>query len=442
MRSVRHDGLMITVVPDTNAFHGARWLKSSAGQRLVDLARAGACQVVIPQVVIDELERQHREALTKQRDEARAALSEIKYLMDLDDIVAKFDDLLDKVAADRDALLAQTGIRPAPVPEDIAGDLVQRDLARQRPFMEMDGGKKKSFGFRDAVIWETLLDVVEANNSGDAIFFVTRDTGYFPKGLNDRLHPHLLDDLDQRSIPRDRIKVIDTLENVVEAAKAAASDAQAKAAEAKAAKDPSNTNERLLATMLRGYAYDASRRAELVSVAFEAIQALIGKSIDDEMDASGQYSPPAFVQFDFPKEMESARILEFEPDSDFQIEDANNDLVVVRVDVSVGIEGNTFKADYYAANDDIQIIDVLNDYYFETSTWVRARAVVEIDTEQGPGHYDDVTVVLENNPNPPPSTDPTSVTLDINLDPGSPELDPDPGSAELDPDPGDPRDAV
>lgn len=442
---------MITVVPDTNPFHGARWLASSAGQRLIDLARTGCCQVAIPQVVIDELERQHREALTKQRDDARAALSEIKSLVDLNDIVAKFDDLLDRVGADRDALLAQSGIHAAPLPTYIARDLVRRDLARRRPFMEMDGGKRKSFGFRDAVIWETLLDVAGADDSGDTIFFVTRDTGYFPKGLNDRLHPHLLDDLDQRNIPRNRIKVIDTLENVVEAAKAAASDAEAKSAEEKAAQNPSNTDELLLATVLRGYAHDALRRAELVRIAFDAIQALVGKSISDEMDGSGEYSPPAFVQFDFPQEMESARITGFEPDSDFQIDDANGDLVVVRVDLSVGIEGNTFKDDYYAADTDIEIIDVLNDHYFETLTWVRVRAVVEIDTEQGPGHYDDVTVVLENNRTPPPATDPTSVTLDIDLepdacernpDPSSPELDLDPGSTELPPDSEDPRDAA
>ncbi|MFJ3321996.1 PIN domain-containing protein [Curtobacterium sp. NPDC086286] len=423
---------MLTVVLDTNPFHGARWLSSAAGQRLVDLARDGSCQVAIPEVVIDELERQHREALTKQRDEARGALSELRSLVDLDEIVAKFDDLLGKVAAVRDALLAQTGIDAAPVPEDITRDLVRRDLARRRPFMEMDGGKKKSFGFRDAVIWETLLDVAGADDSGDTIFFVTRDTGYFPKNVSDRLHLHLLEDLDQHGIPRDRIKVVDTLENVVEAVKAAVSEAEAKAAEARAAHDPSKAG---LATVLRGYALDASRRAELVSVAFDAIQALIGNSIEDEMDASGGYSPPAFVQFDFPQEMESARIVAFEPDSDFQIDDVNGDLVVVRVELSVGLEGNTLKADYYVADEDIQILDVLNDYYFETMTWVRARAVVTIDTEQGSGHYDDVTVVLENNPNPPRSTDSTSVTLDFDIDsePASTELVPDPGSSDLDP---------
>lgn len=77
---------MITIVPDSNAFLGARWLTSVAGQKLIDLAAAGSCEVVLPQVVVDELERQHREALTKQRDEARTALSEVKSLVDIDDV--------------------------------------------------------------------------------------------------------------------------------------------------------------------------------------------------------------------------------------------------------------------------------------------------------------------------------------------------------------------
>jgi len=110
---------MITVVPDTNPFRGARWLASSAGQRLAELAQTGSCQVVIPQAAVDELERQHREARTKQRDEARAALSEIKSLVALDETVVKFDDLIDKVSTDRYALLVQPGIRATPVPADI-----------------------------------------------------------------------------------------------------------------------------------------------------------------------------------------------------------------------------------------------------------------------------------------------------------------------------------
>ncbi|TDN41939.1 uncharacterized protein DUF4935 [Curtobacterium flaccumfaciens] len=433
---------MITVVPDTNPFHGARWLGSSAGERLIDLARTGSCQVVIPQVVVDELERQHREALTKQRDEARAALGEIKSLVDLDDIVAKFDDLLDKVSSDRDALLANAGVRAAPVPENITRDLVRRDLARRRPFMETETQKKKkSFGFRDAAIWETVLDIAAADDSGDTIFFVTRDTGYFPTGANDRLHQHLVDDLDQRSIPRDRIKIIDTLENVVEAINVAVKEAEANAAEAKAAQDPANA---ALATVLRGYAYDALRRAELVRVAIEAIEALVGKPISGEMDANGEYASPSFVQFDYPREIENAVIVGFEPDSDFEIDEAEGDTVVLRVEVSVGIEGSTLKADYYAADDELDIVGELTDHYWETSTWVRARAVVTIDTEHGRGQYDVDDVVLENNPNPPRPADPTSVTLDFDIDPdpGDIEIDPDPGAVAMDPDPGDPRDAV
>lgn len=89
---------MIIVVLDSNSFHGARWLTSIAGRNLIDLAAAGACQVALPRVVVDELERQHREALTKQRDEAKTALSEVKSLVNMDDIIAKFDHLLDKVS--------------------------------------------------------------------------------------------------------------------------------------------------------------------------------------------------------------------------------------------------------------------------------------------------------------------------------------------------------
>ena len=414
---------MITVVLDSNVFHGARWLTSIAGQDLIRLAAAGSCRVALPRVVVDELERQHREALTKQRDEAKTALSEVKSLVNIDDIIAKFDQLLDEVSVERDALLAQAGICAAPVPENITRNLVNRDLQRRRPFIETGTGSKKSLGFRDAVIWETLLDTVALDDSEGTILFVTRDMGFLTKNVSEqKLHADLLRDLDDRDIGRDRVVVIDTLANVIEAINTAVAEAEAEAAEAKAAANPPDEAGHHLASLLRVYAVDAAHRAELVRVATGALEALVGKDITDELGYGGDYQPPDFVQFDYPSAMESAMIVAIDLESNFAFDPPNGDIVTARADVILSIEGNTYKADYFMdGDDDLELVGELNDHYFETSTSVRARAVIEIDIEGGPGRFESTDIVLEDNPKPALSGEPSSAELDFNLDP---ELDP------------------
>ncbi len=417
---------MITVVLDSNAFYGARWLTSVAGHKLIDLAATRSCEVVLPQVVVDELERQHREALTKQRDEARTALSEVKSLVDIDDVIAKFDQLIDNVSVERDALLARVGTRAVPVPENITRALVERDLKRRRPFTETDGGKKKSYGFRDAVIWETLLNTATADGSEDTIFFVTRDAGFLAKVGNDQqLHPDLLQDLQDRGIGPERVVVIDNLSNVVEAIHTAVAEAEAAVAEARSAANPPDAAEHQVALLLRGYAIDAAHRAELVRASVAALESLVDEEITESLSYGGDYRRPDFVRFDVPSAMESASIVAVDLESDFDFDSPNGDTVTARADVVVSIEGNTYKGDYFMGDGDaFELVGELNDHYFETSTSVRARALIEIDIEGGPGRFEATEIVLENNPAPPRSKNTSSVELRFDTEPEPPvELD-------------------
>ena len=246
-----------------------------------------------------------------------------------------------------------------------------------------------------------------------------------------KLHADLLRDLADRSIGPDRVVVIDTLANVVEAIKTSVAEAKAEAAEARAAANPPDEAEHQLASSLRGFAVDASYRAELVRVATGALEELTGKEITEGLEYGGEYQRPDFVQFDFPSAMESATIVAIDLESDLAFDPPNGDIVTAWAGVILSIEGNTYKADYFVDDDDdLELVGELNDHYFETSTSVRARAMIEIDIEGGPGRFESTDIVLEDNPEPALSGEQPSVELDFDLDP---ELDP-----ELSPDPGDP----
>ena len=171
--------------------------------------------------------------------------------------------------------------------------------------------------------------------------------------------------------------------------------------------------------MLRGYAVDAAHRAELVQVANSALEALIGKDITDIRGNGGDYQPPDFVEFDYPSHMDSAMIVAIDLESDLTFDPPNGDTVTARADVILSIEGSTFKADYFTdgGDDDLELVGELNNHYFQTSTSVRVRAVIEIDIEGGPGRFESTNIVLENNPGLSGERSSLQPELEFNSDP-------------------------
>ena len=84
-----------------------------------------------------------------------------------------------------------------PYPADLHESVAVRSISKRRPFFEKDRG------YRDTLIWLTILKYLECTD--DAVALVA-DDGDFRKDKNeDVLHPHLIEDLDQKGIPRDRV---------------------------------------------------------------------------------------------------------------------------------------------------------------------------------------------------------------------------------------------
>lgn len=445
---------MITVIPDTNALFGTRWMTTGGGVTLAAHVAKGDCLVVLPEVVVDELERRHRDRFLDERKSARAALRSIKKSIDMASIEHEFDSRLDEVGRERGALLARSGIELARTPDSGVRALVKRDLARRHPFLETEqDDKPKSFGFRDAVIWETILVFLQTDDEKRVIHFVTKDRGFIGKAAGKpALHPHLLEDLDRLGIERSRVVLVDTLENAVAVVEAALAEAEAEAAETAANSAAPTELALLTAASARSRATDAARRVGLVRVATDALESLVGKDITEQISYGGEYQNSDFADLDYPSALETGHIVAVDLETEISFEPPNGDIVTASADLVLSIDGVVSKGDYFGdEEDDLWLVGELNDYYFEVSTEIRVHAVMQINTAQGTGHHEDVEIALTNNRNPPPPTDPTSVTLDFVLDSSASEstsevreveLDPDPGSTELDPDPGDSGDTV
>lgn len=361
---------MTIVLIDTNAVHRDPWMRNDPGTDLLAAAAAGECRVVFPQVVVDELRRQQSEWLKKHRKELAATIQDMRgNPVDVEGMAATLETNLDsmhsQIDVSFDELVASKGVVVAPVPADVTENLVARDLAVRRPFLEV-GSESWSTGFRDAVIWETALVLLDEMPEDEKLIFVTKDQGFLADGLKS-LHQDLLDDLDARGTSHDRVEIAQT----TFAARAAAGK--------------------------------HADHAERVRVATDSLFELAGVEISEHLVAGGDYGMPDFVEFGLPW-MENAEISGIDQLTEFVFEPVgapDDGIVVGRADAEINLEGYTHKSDIpwelldgEGEESSLSIIGDLNDHYYETSTEIVVEVVATIDTSGGLGHYETQEIVL------------------------------------------------
>ncbi len=339
---------MLVVVLDTNAVHSDPWLASPPGKKLLDLAASGSCVVVYPQVVIDELLRQRREAADRAHSEAAKGVGDMaKSGVDVRQTIADLEASFAGIGADLlsafGAVLKRDNVTAEPVPDVAATEILKRDLARRRPFIEIDFKQKPaSVGFRDTLIWETVLAILARDNERK-ILFVTADKGFLSVDSK-TLHQHLLEDLDERGIGRNRVGSVKNVPHAI---------AEVEAAD----------------------------HAALVTAATDALYELADREISQQMGYGGDYDYPDFVKFEVPA-MEGGSISYIDQTTEFEFaRQPGSVAVTATADALIYIEGPVFKGDWFIdGGESMSLSGELNDHYFEASSEIAVRVVVELDT--------------------------------------------------------------
>lgn len=377
---------MLAVVLDTNAIHRDPWLASDTAKKLLRWAEVDACVIVYPQVVADELRRQRVEAARAAHELAAKGIEDMAVAgIDVSLTVAELASNLVRIESDIDAAFAKVllhkNVIATPVPNVSTRDLLSRDLERRRPFMEIEHGqKKKSVGFRDVLIWETMLEVLVNNPSYSPVLLVTSDNGFLTKD-SPRLHPDLIADLVSRGIVLRRAATVKSIAQAIAELEAAVEKVAATAPDRADPGDVENPVD-IAVDELRG---SEVRRAELVTAATEALYALESKDLSMQMVYGGDYDYPEFVKFTMPT-LESGQITSIDQTTEFSFEESSisPDILIARTDAVITIEGAVYKGDWFGDDSDsVDIVGELNDHYLEASSEVEVRVVIELDVEGG-----------------------------------------------------------
>ena len=166
------------------------------------LPRVGA-SLAIPIVVIEEVVNGYREDLEEAANKMSSIFRSLKQRQGVSVASPLPTEKVAELVSDYSKRLnvsAANGI--IPLPQTSHDAFLKRALARKKPFNEQGAG------YRDALIWDSILELLKA---GETICFISANVRDF--GASPQVHQDLLADLDAHGIPHDQFVILKTLED-------------------------------------------------------------------------------------------------------------------------------------------------------------------------------------------------------------------------------------
>lgn len=359
-----YGGPVIHVCVDSNSLHGDPLWQKTYALRLLDHAAAGRCEIHVSPVVEGELSRQVQDELGGEIDSLRSRIRATadNHRLDCRELIDHLEAFRgaaeQKVAERQVALLGLPGFAVEEWPDVTPEDVVQRELAWRRPFIDTKLG---TVGHRDTIIWHGVLEVAKSFPF-DQVVLVTKDSGFL--GKNGGLHPDLVADLLAAKLDPDNVTQESDVFHAV------------------AMLDRVSAAERLerLTLAVRVALHDYNR--ELWNLQWAP---------DFDPQDGGMTDPD--IEVGLPPTIENVSVSYIESTFDVRLdpaEPASGETVLCRYQIEIGFDGAMYKNDWFGDDhDDIELWDSdLNDHYVA----VHAERRVVIDARVS---YDDESDTAE-----------------------------------------------
>ncbi len=184
----------MNVFLDSNVFYGDWWLKSAPFRSLICFLNNENHTLLVSQLVVQEVENIHRREMAAARTDLQKASAALAKLNGRSDEAAHVENLqYNLLELLRQRLDNVTVIEFAGVDHQ---RVVDRALAVRRPFQANEKG------FRDTLIWMSMLDHLCSHPSINETAFITRNAADFFQGKEGcRWHGELLEDIRMAGVP-------------------------------------------------------------------------------------------------------------------------------------------------------------------------------------------------------------------------------------------------
>lgn len=333
------------IVLDTNTFWPDVYATKPWLSAVLNGAKLGDFEVVVPETVIRELVRQFPERLAEATVETNAAIAgatkKLRRLgiepprpIEIDEatLCSDYEQRLRK-------RLLDGGCRIEEDPDDV-GSLIDWAVQARPPF------KSSGEGLPDAAIWLTALTLAQ---KGDQVLLVSTNVDDFGDGESEpALAEDLVSDLERKDLPRERVRLISDVKQLVDEIVAPMAEADARAA-------------RLVEdTELAAKVREAIQEALLYSpVSQENLR--LGVDLDNDPQPIGV----------------DAETLEVS-----SVREAGEGELLIRMAVlcDLHLDMAVYKADFAIADEDspISISGDLNDHYFEGEAEITVWLTVDL----------------------------------------------------------------
>ncbi len=346
------------VVIDTSAFGEDLAFRGSGVRSLLAGGRTAGLQFIVPIVVVDELVGRFKKRVAREQKRRSDTSSDlvrlvperrprpslfgdsypeafehlIENLQESDQSWPELDELADQYRAWLEGVLERNGWEIRFYPAATHQDLTRRAIDRAKPFNEAGNG------YRDALIWETALEILA--DSDKSILFVSENSKDFADS-DGQLHPDLCSDLEVGGYLRDRVQLVGSIGDLL--------DAHVKPV-------MEQVNELALKIM----------RSELKG--FDLYEDLF---LRDDFLMYRELEP---FDLDLEDEVETVSVVGVYGLSDVEVPGVrrlSNELVLVSASAAaeVEIDGTVFKSNYYAMSEHSpwRLTGDLNDHYFVIS---------------------------------------------------------------------------
>lgn len=212
------DGLPMRIFLDSSVLVASGFhLGVGSLSTLEEFARRDDVELVTSQVVIDEVVNKYRQRLVQEVSQALSNLEKLSQTAGMTLSVPLNDqvvlDLVDQYRNGLINLFERSHGWIMPIPDVCHSHLVERSIAQIKPF----GGKND--GYRDALIWHSVLDALEEakRDNLEMLYFGTGNSGDFAANRDapEVLHGDMIEDIKRRGLVPADVMVFTSLGEII-----------------------------------------------------------------------------------------------------------------------------------------------------------------------------------------------------------------------------------
>lgn len=212
MLDILNAKIMNHIIIDTNVIHLDFKLNKARIVTLCNTSTILGHEIFIPEVVIDEIVKQYDEKAEEYINSFNKALKKLSELSTSPITQTPIDakGFISNYRNELNNRIKQLGIGIIPYPNTGHKIMVARELGKKKPF------KDSTKGYRDALIWDSVMEHTQKYSSNCGIIFLTANTKDFADKDKKDLHTDLIADCISNGIPTTSIRLVTDIQNFID----------------------------------------------------------------------------------------------------------------------------------------------------------------------------------------------------------------------------------